>query len=43
MRKMTYLAVFEPVGNGAYSIYFPILRNKWIIGEPEQIVPYHII
>ena len=69
MRKMTYLAVFEPIGNGAYSIYFPnvlgcvsygknfqeaqamaqealelhILRNKWIIGEPEQIVPYHII
>ena len=27
MRKMTYLAVFEPVGNGAYSIYFPnVLR-----------------
>ena len=23
MRKMNYLAVFEPVGNGAYSIYFP--------------------
>ena len=23
MRKMTYLAVFEPVGNGAYSVYFP--------------------
>ena len=23
MRKMTYLAVFEPVRNGAYSIYFP--------------------
>ena len=23
MRKMTYLAVFEPAGNGAYSVYFP--------------------
>ena len=23
MRKMTYLAVFEPVGNDAYSVYFP--------------------
>lgn len=23
MRKMTYLAVFEPAENGAYSIYFP--------------------
>ena len=23
MRKMTYLAVFEPAENGAYSVYFP--------------------
>ena len=23
MRKITYLAIFEPVENGAYSVYFP--------------------
>lgn len=23
MRKLTYLAVFEPADNGAYSVYFP--------------------
>lgn len=25
MKKVTYLAVMEPVGNGAYSVYFPDL------------------
>lgn len=25
MRKLTYLAVFEPIGNGGYSVYFPDL------------------
>lgn len=25
MRKLTYLAVFEPAGNGGYSVYFPDL------------------
>ena len=25
MRKLTYFAVFEPVQNGAYSVYFPDL------------------
>ena len=25
MRKLTYLAVFEPAGEGAYAVYFPDL------------------
>ena len=25
MRKLTYLAIFEPTEDGAYSVYFPDL------------------
>ena len=36
MRKMTYLAVFEPVGNGAYSVYFPNVLGCISYGKDFQ-------
>lgn len=33
MRKMIYPAVFEPAGNGAYSVYFPDLPGCISCGE----------
>ena len=36
MRKMTYLAVFEPAGNGAYSVYFPNVLGCISYGKDFQ-------
>ena len=36
MRKMTYLAVFEPVENGAYSVYFPNVAGCISYGKNFQ-------
>ena len=36
MRKMTYLAVFEPAGNGAYSVYFPHILGCISYGKDFQ-------
>lgn len=33
MRKLTYLAVFEPTGNGGYSVYFPDLLGCITFGN----------
>ncbi|UTC68305.1 type II toxin-antitoxin system HicB family antitoxin [Treponema sp. OMZ 792] len=33
MRKLTYLAVFEPAENGAYSVYFPSLLGCVSCGQ----------
>lgn len=33
MKKLTYLAVFEPADNGAYSIYFPDLPGCISVGK----------
>ena len=36
MRKMTYLAVFEPADNGAYSVYFPNVAGCISYGKNFQ-------
>lgn len=33
MKKLTYLAVFEPTGNGAFSVYFPQFPGCITCGE----------
>ena len=36
MHKMTYLAVFEPADNGAYSVYFPNVAGCISYGKNFQ-------
>ena len=36
MRNMTYLAIFEPEENGAYSIYFPSVSGCTSYGKDFQ-------
>ena len=36
MHKMTYLAVFEPAENGAYSVYFPNVAGCISYGKDFQ-------
>lgn len=33
MKKVTYFAIFEPTGNGAFSVYFPDLPGCITVGK----------